>query len=78
MTVIIVTFWLSPTGKRTLGLTTLLLGTFAAWLWLMPSYYPEHHPMAYQTTPIPFLATVGVGVFSYLLCSALWPQASSQ
>jgi cytochrome bd-type quinol oxidase subunit 2 len=77
ITVIVVTFWLSPTGKRTLGLVTLLLGMFAAWLWLMPSYYPEHHPKAYQTTAMPFVATVGAGLLSYLLCSTIWPKEKS-
>jgi cytochrome bd-type quinol oxidase subunit 2 len=78
VTVILVTFWLSPAGKRTLGLVTLLLGSFAAWLWLMPSYYPEHHPKAYQTTAIPFVVTVGSGLLSYLLCFAIWPLKRSR
>ena len=77
VTVIVVTFWLSPAGKRTLGLATLLLGVFAAWLWLMPSYYPEYHPMAYEPTVIPFVATVGAGLLSYLCCSAIWPKEKS-
>ncbi len=73
VSVMLVTFWLAPVAKRTLGLFVLFIGVFMAWL-LLPNYYPEHHPMAYQPTVIPFVATVGAGLLSFLCCSAIWPK----
>ncbi|MEQ2007147.1 MAG: hypothetical protein ABMA26_10135 [Limisphaerales bacterium] len=76
VSVVLVTFWLAPAAKRTLGLFVLLVGAFMAWL-LLPNYYPDGHPKAYQTTFIPLVATVGAGLLSYLCCSAIWPKEKS-
>ena len=76
VTVIVVTFWLSPVEKRTFGIMVLLLGVLMAWV-LLPNYYPEHHPKAYQHTDIPFVITVVAGLVSYLACSYFWPPESS-
>jgi hypothetical protein len=56
-------------------LTSLILtglfiaGSALAWLMLEPSYYPEHYSeLAYQSTHIPFIATISGGAIALVIC----------
>lgn len=46
-----------------------VVGTFAAWFILEPSYYPENYQeLAYQPSHLPFISTIAGGIFGLIAC----------
>ena len=46
-----------------------VMGTFAAWFILEPSYYPEgYQELAYQPSHLPFIITVAGGISALVAC----------
>lgn len=58
--------WVAPSHKAHACAAMYMVGLGIAYFFFTPSFYPEHHPRAYQSTYIPFFITSGVGLL-YLI-----------
>ena len=74
LAVVVTTYVSAPTRKFQLSCIALAVGAITAWLILEPSWYPDserYHPLAYQPTHLPFIATFAGGVLGLLLVAVL-------
>lgn len=69
----VATAWaLAPTHRRLVVLIADAFGYWAAWEVLADWYFPESHPLAYQTSRLPLVTTLASG----LVCVfKLWTSA---
>lgn len=63
--------WVAPSHKAHACTAMYFVGLGIAYFFFTPSFYPEHHPQAYQATYVPFVMTWGVGLLYLVVLLAI-------
>ena len=75
LAVVLATYLSAPYRKFQAACVALLAGSITAWIVLEPSWYPDseqYHPLAYQPTHLPLIATLAGGLVGLVLVAVLW------
>ena len=64
---IVVTYFIAPYYKYSSCALMYIIGLFIAFYGFTPSWYPQSHPLAYESTYIPFIITVLSGLITLLI-----------
>ena len=74
LAVVVTTHFASPSHKFRSSCIALLVGAVVAWILIEPYWYPEserYGDLAYQTTHLPFVATLAGGILGLLVAFLL-------
>jgi hypothetical protein len=71
--VVVVAYLAAPSHKFSFAIAALAVGAVAAWLILIPSYYPESYGDrgAYQPTSLPIILTYAGGIVGLVVAGVL-------